>query len=299
MRPGRTAAKSPDPGRSGRTGSPPRRSSPPAAVSTIGLKRIAPASSSTSRNGLPGAWLWRMKSTSRIEFRTMIPASAMKPIIEVAVNGARKSMWPMTMPTRVSGIGVRITSGSLKTSELGDHQHIDAEQATPKAAPMSRNVTQVISHSPSHSTVGVAFVGRLAVQADVGFRRRPPQSSLVDRLVDGQHAVDRRFVAAGKFGGDHFGIAAVAAEHRRRPASSAALTTSPSWIRRGPAAALRRRPPASPPALWLQLRGRLRQARRRSAAASRPSPRWRIADRLAAHDSAPMRVDTPGVSDRP
>jgi hypothetical protein len=29
-----------------------------------------------------------MKSTSRIELRTMIPASAINPIIEVAVNGA-------------------------------------------------------------------------------------------------------------------------------------------------------------------------------------------------------------------
>ena len=84
------------------------------AVSTIGLKRIAPASSRTSRNGLPSPWLWRMKSTSRIEFRTMIPARAMKPIIDVAVNGAWNRIWPMTMPTRVSGIGVRITSGRRK-----------------------------------------------------------------------------------------------------------------------------------------------------------------------------------------
>ena len=44
----------------------------------------------------------------------MMPASAMKPIIEVAVNGAWNRMWPMTMPTSVSGIGVRITSGRRK-----------------------------------------------------------------------------------------------------------------------------------------------------------------------------------------
>ena len=43
----------------------------------------------------------------------MIPASAMKPIIEVAVNGAPNSQWPSMMPMKVSGIGVRITSGSL------------------------------------------------------------------------------------------------------------------------------------------------------------------------------------------
>ncbi len=44
----------------------------------------------------------------------MMPASAMKPIIDVAVNGAPNSMWPIMMPIRVNGIGVMITSGSLK-----------------------------------------------------------------------------------------------------------------------------------------------------------------------------------------
>ena len=44
----------------------------------------------------------------------MMPASAMNPIIDVAVNGALNSQCPNTMPIRVSGIGVRITSGSLK-----------------------------------------------------------------------------------------------------------------------------------------------------------------------------------------
>ena len=44
----------------------------------------------------------------------MMPASAMKPIIEVAVKGAPRSQWPITIPISVSGIGVRITSGSRK-----------------------------------------------------------------------------------------------------------------------------------------------------------------------------------------
>ena len=44
----------------------------------------------------------------------MMPASAMNPIIEVAVNGAPSSQWPSMMPISVSGIGVRITSGSRK-----------------------------------------------------------------------------------------------------------------------------------------------------------------------------------------
>ena len=43
----------------------------------------------------------------------MMPASAMKPIIDVAVNGAPNSQCPSMMPMNVSGTGVRITSGSL------------------------------------------------------------------------------------------------------------------------------------------------------------------------------------------
>ena len=44
----------------------------------------------------------------------MMPASAMNPIIEVAVKGAPSSQWPIRIPISVSGIGVRITSGSRK-----------------------------------------------------------------------------------------------------------------------------------------------------------------------------------------
>ena len=44
----------------------------------------------------------------------MMPASAMKPIIEVAVKSAPSSQWPGTMPIRVSGIGVITTAGSMK-----------------------------------------------------------------------------------------------------------------------------------------------------------------------------------------
>ena len=57
----------------------------------------------------------------------MMPASAMKPIIEVAVNGAPNNQWPSMMPIRVSGIGVRMTSGNAEAAELRHHQNIDAE----------------------------------------------------------------------------------------------------------------------------------------------------------------------------
>ena len=54
-----------------------------------------------------------MKSTSRIELRTMMPASAMKPIIDVAVKAAPSIQWPSTMPIKVNGTGVSTTRGSL------------------------------------------------------------------------------------------------------------------------------------------------------------------------------------------
>ena len=68
-----------------------------------------------------------MKSTSRIELRTIMPASAMKPIIDVAVNGAPNSQWPSTMPISVSGMGVRITKRQLEAAELRNHQDVDAQ----------------------------------------------------------------------------------------------------------------------------------------------------------------------------
>ena len=52
-----------------------------------------------------------LKSTSRIELRTMMPASAIMPIIEVAVNCAPSSAWPGITPMMVSGIGAMMISG--------------------------------------------------------------------------------------------------------------------------------------------------------------------------------------------
>jgi SAM-dependent methyltransferase len=69
-------------------------------VTTIGAAFIAPASSNATRSTAPSPRRRRMKSTSRIELRTMIPASAINPIIEVAVNGACSSQCPSTMPIK-------------------------------------------------------------------------------------------------------------------------------------------------------------------------------------------------------
>ena len=54
------------------------------AVSSIGRKRTAPASTTASSKGMPSARRCSMKSTRMIELRTTMPAPAMKPIIEVA-----------------------------------------------------------------------------------------------------------------------------------------------------------------------------------------------------------------------
>ena len=48
-----------------------------------------------------------------MELRTMIPASAIIPIIDVAVKNAPLIAWPGRIPISVSGIGAMITSGIL------------------------------------------------------------------------------------------------------------------------------------------------------------------------------------------
>jgi len=45
----------------------------------------------------------------------MMPARAMKPIMEVAVKKAPKNAWPGRMPMRVRGMGAMITSGVVKS----------------------------------------------------------------------------------------------------------------------------------------------------------------------------------------
>ena len=71
--------------------------------------------------------------------------------------------------------------------------------ATPKAAPMSRKVTKVTSHSPSHSSGDLVFVLGLAVAGDdLGLRAFGPVHR-VDLVGHGEHAVERRLEVAGQF----------------------------------------------------------------------------------------------------
>ena len=53
-------------------------------------------------------------STIRIDCRTMIPPSAIMPIIEVAVNSAPMIQWPGTIPIIVTGIGDMISPARAK-----------------------------------------------------------------------------------------------------------------------------------------------------------------------------------------
>src|ERR1035441_3474115 len=59
-----------------------------AAVSSMGRKRTAPASMTAASSAIPSCKRNSTKSTRMMEFRTTIPAPAMKPIIEVAVKKA-------------------------------------------------------------------------------------------------------------------------------------------------------------------------------------------------------------------
>ena len=71
------------------------------------MNRIAPAASSTSTVTGPSE-VFRMKSTSKMEFRTMIPASAMKPIIDVAENGAVVPVQIVSRAANTTKIGLMV-----------------------------------------------------------------------------------------------------------------------------------------------------------------------------------------------
>ena len=81
-------------------------------VSAMGCARTVAALITASLKAMPRASCSSMKSTSRMELRTMMPASAIMPIMLVAVNGAPSSACPGITPTMVSGIGAMITSGA-------------------------------------------------------------------------------------------------------------------------------------------------------------------------------------------
>ena len=82
------------------------------AVSAMGLARMAPARTTASSRVLPERISPSMKSTSRMELRTIMPASAIMPIMEVAVNCAPSNACPGITPMMVSGMGAMMMSGS-------------------------------------------------------------------------------------------------------------------------------------------------------------------------------------------
>ncbi len=85
-----------------------------AAVRAMGRNRTAPASISASRSVRPRSCASWMKSTSRMEFRTMMPARAIIPIMDVAVKKAPLTACPGRIPTSVRGMGAMMTSGTVK-----------------------------------------------------------------------------------------------------------------------------------------------------------------------------------------
>jgi hypothetical protein len=82
-----------------------------AAVSAIGRKRTAPASTTASSIDIPSRTRSSTKSTRMIELRTTMPAPAMNPIIDVAVKKAPSSACAGRMPTSENGIASMIVSG--------------------------------------------------------------------------------------------------------------------------------------------------------------------------------------------
>ncbi len=89
------------------------------AVIRIGRVRVLQALMTASSTGTPFCTSWIEKSTRRIEFRTIIPASAIHPIMDVAVNSppkprAKKIACTGIIPISVKGIGDMINAGMRK-----------------------------------------------------------------------------------------------------------------------------------------------------------------------------------------
>ena len=87
-----------------------------AAVSIMGRKRTAPASTTASASGMPSFRRSSTKSTRMMLLRTTMPAPAMKPIIDVAVKNAPSSPCAGRMPTSEKGIATMMISGVRKLS---------------------------------------------------------------------------------------------------------------------------------------------------------------------------------------
>ena len=65
------------------------------AVMRMGRVRVLQARITASATGTPFCTSWIEKSTSRMELRTMMPARAIQPIMEVAVNSPPMPMLNM------------------------------------------------------------------------------------------------------------------------------------------------------------------------------------------------------------
>ena len=98
-------------------------------VSAIGWARTAAASTTASRERPPCATCSSMKSTSRMELRTMMPASAIMPIMLVAVNCAPSSAWPGITPMMRQRNRRHDDQRREVAAELRHHQQVDQDQA--------------------------------------------------------------------------------------------------------------------------------------------------------------------------
>ena len=82
------------------------------AVSSMGRKRTAPASTTASASGMPSANEFNEVHQDD-QLRTTMPAPAMKPIIEVAVRRAQRPC-AGRMPTSEKGIAIMTIIGVRK-----------------------------------------------------------------------------------------------------------------------------------------------------------------------------------------
>ena len=120
-------------------------------VIKIGRIRISAPLTAASLTGTPDSTSIFTNSTINIDCRTMIPPSAIMPIIEVAVNSAPWNQCPLAIPIIVIGIGDMIRPANAKSRNSQTISPYISNMAAMNASPISRKVSKVTVHSPVHS----------------------------------------------------------------------------------------------------------------------------------------------------
>src|SRR6478736_9886060 len=118
-------------------------------VNTIGTKRISPAFSMASNNGIPRSRSWLVKSTSKIEFFTSMPTNAIKPITATNDNGLPVINNILTAPITPNGITDKTINVLLKFPNSSTSTAINPKAVIIMMAPSPPKDSCLFSTSPA------------------------------------------------------------------------------------------------------------------------------------------------------